>query len=207
MQIIRSNRRTLSLTVTRDGEILVRAPYGISDGYISEFIRKHRGWIAQKSEILKSSSLPLADGNTVSLFGSDYTICTGTVKLTESKIFLPETNREKSLTVLLKKLSLDVMRSFTEAIASRYGFAYQKIRISSARGRWGSCNRNAVIAYSFRIAFLSPDLCEYVAVHELAHTVQMNHGKAFWEEVANVLPDWKDRRKRLNSCGTVMNWL
>lgn len=185
----------------------MRAPYSVSEAYIVNFVAKHANWIAQKQKALKTCRLSLTNGAKITLFGTSYTIFSGKLLLADGKIFLPESERDKSFIKLLKRLSYDVMNSLTGAIAARYGFSYQGVKITSARGRWGSCNQRAVIAYTFRIAFLPPDLCEYIAVHELAHTVYMNHGKEFWREVEKILPDWKQRRIRLKTYGTIMEWL
>lgn len=209
LRIIRSKRKTLSLTVTKEGEVLVRAPYGVSERYIAEFVAKHRGWIEKRTVARRTAStLSLSDGNTVCLFGSAYEIRTGRKGgISGNLIYLPEEDRKQALTAVLKAFSSEVMKSFTQALAARHGFVFSGIRISSARGRWGSCNRNKAVAYSFRIAFLPPDLCEYVAIHELAHTVYFDHSQAFWRTVERALPDWKERRKRLRDCGYIMDYL
>ncbi len=199
-KVIRSRRKTLSLCVTREGEVVVRAPYGVSGEYISAFLAKHAAWVEKRlSAVSRRPALDLRDGASLSLFGTPYFIGSGRARIAGGTLFLPEEGREEALTRLLKKFSLQVMAQVTARIAEKYGFSYRSVRISSARGRWGSCNRDGVIAYTFRVAFLPPKLCEYVAVHELAHTVVFNHSGEFWEIVEGILPDWKARRKALKS--------
>ncbi len=199
-KVVRSKRKTLSLTVTREGEIVVRAPYRMSDEAISAFLQKHAQWVEKRlKSVAAMQKLDLSDGALVTLFGSAYTVKSGRAHIGEGVLALPEEGREAALARLLKKFALEVMTRITERIAARYGFSYRAVRISSARGRWGSCNSDGVIAYTFRIAFLPPALCEYVAVHELAHTVVFSHSAEFWEIVEAILPDWKARRKALKS--------
>lgn len=206
-ELVRSNRKTLSLSVTREGRVIVRAPIFASEEYISAFVENHTSWINKKLRELSSKErLDLKDGAMLHLFGSRYMIKSGRARISEGVIFLPQEGREMALIRLLKRFSLEVMTILTERIARRFGFQYSNVRISSARGRWGSCNRQGVIAYTFRVAFLLPALCEYVAVHELAHTVQFDHSPAFWRIVEKVLPDWKNRRKSLKLSG-VMSFL
>ena len=200
VKIVRSRRKTLSLSVTREGEVVVRAPYGVSKDYISRFVGSHASWIEKRLQAVEQRpKLDLSNGANLLLFGSAYTIASGRTRIGEGMIFLPEEGREDALARLLKKFSLQVMEKVTSRIAGEYGFCYHAVRISSARGRWGSCNRDGVIAYTFRVAFLPPELCEYVAVHELAHTVVFNHSAEFWEVVGDILPDWKARRKALKA--------
>ena len=196
--IVRSRRKTLSLTVTREGEIVVRAPLGVSRGYISQFLERHTAWVEKRLKAVASKPvLDLSDGATLTLFGSPYRIASGRARIADGELYLPAEERERALASLLKKFSLGVMERVTRRVAEKYGFGYRSVRISSARGRWGSCNREGVIAYTFRVAFLPPEQCEYVAVHELAHTVVFNHSAEFWEIVADILPDWKTLRREL----------
>lgn len=198
-EIIRSDRRTISLGLKR-GKVIVRAPRRLSEQYIADFVMRHRAWLLKRLAAADAApKLDLTDGSELVLFGRHYTIATGRTRLGGGVAYLPEAGREEALTRLLKKLAKEVMTLFTAGVAERRGFTYAGVRISSARARWGSCNRNGVIAYTFRVAFLPPKLCEYVVVHELAHTVVFDHSAAFWQVVARALPDWKERRKALKN--------
>ena len=72
-----------------------------------------------------------------------------------------------------------------------------KVRLSNARGCWGSCNSLGVISLNWRLIMVPHDLIDYVVVHELAHLLQMNHSSLFWNVVKSVLPDYQNRRKLL----------
>ncbi|MDR3127104.1 MAG: M48 family metallopeptidase [Tannerellaceae bacterium] len=66
------------------------------------------------------------------------------------------------------------------SLAGRHGFIYQAVKINSARTRWGSCSGKKVINLSCFLLLLPEHLIDYVLLHELCHTQQMNHGPAFW---------------------------
>lgn len=203
---MKSRRKTLTLSVKR-GEVIVRAPYGTTNEYIFTFIERHRDWL--EKQLKKAATTPkliLDDGAKLTLFGESYRVECGRTRIADKVLYLPQEGREEALTRLLKKLALEKMSVLTEQIATKFGFRYSRVRISSARGRWGSCSRKWSISYSFRMAFLPPELCEYVAVHELCHTIHFNHSKQFWAIVERVLPDWKMRRKMLKS-STAMSFL
>ncbi len=205
--VVRSKRKTVALTFSAEGELVVRAPLGLATEEIEKMIARHSRWIAKHGGRRIAPPISLQDGETLCLYGQDYVIASGRARLTDGVIFLPERNREGALKRLLVVLSLQVMLPLTERIATQYGLRYQKIRISSARGRWGSCNCNQTIAYTFRLCFLPMELCEYVAVHELCHTKYMNHSALFWKEVEKILPNWRSLRLSLRKYAQTMNLL
>lgn len=209
IQVIRSKRKTLSLIVKNDGEIVVRAPLRTPQTEISAFVERHKSWLEKRLSSLKEIPvLELSDGARVCIFGQEYTVCTGArARLAEDSLYLPASDREGALIRLLKRETLNRLGALTERVAAQYGFRFLSVRVSSARTRWGSCNRDRRIAYSFRTAFLPEELIFYVVVHELCHTRFFSHNKAFWSEVERVLPNYHSLRKSLKERGFIMNFL
>jgi hypothetical protein len=82
-------------------------------------------------------------------------------------------------------------------IAAAEGYEYKGPEIKQLKGRWGSCNHEKHITLNTYLMELPADLIDYVILHELAHTRQLNHGPAFWKEFEAHLPDAKQRRKRM----------
>lgn len=206
-EIIRSRRRTLSLSVTEEGKVVVRAPLSAGEEEISRFLSRHIRWIERRISERMIPSFDLSDGARVVLFGRENTVAEGRARFSDGTLFLPREGREETLVRLLKRETVGYMGALTERLARQYGFSYSAVRASSARGRWGSCNAQGKIAYSFRVAFLPLSLLEYLCVHELCHTRHMNHGQGFWREVQKVLPDWKERRAKLKNYGGYMRLL
>ena len=73
------------------------------------------------------------------------------------------------------------------------------VLVRNQRSQWGSCSSDGTIRFSWRVMMLELPLIEYVVVHELAHLKVMDHSAAFWEVVSEVMPDAKDRRRRLGA--------
>ncbi|MES2953066.1 MAG: M48 family metallopeptidase [Patescibacteria group bacterium] len=82
---------------------------------------------------------------------------------------------------------------------SLYGFSVGRIAIRNSRSRWGSCSLKGNLNFNYRLIFIREELFDYVVVHELAHLGEFNHGSGFWALVEHAIPDWKARRKELQT--------
>lgn len=113
---------------------------------------------------------------------------------------------------LLPKLSEEALRELAnrareriplraEYYAPLIGVSYGRITIRSQKTRWGSCSSKGNLSFNSLLMLAPDDVIDYVVVHELCHRKQMNHSKAFWEEVARVFPDYETGRCWLREQG------
>ena len=95
----------------------------------------------------------------------------------------------------MKKSAQAYLPPLLEELASHYGFHYKKVKITGSKSRWGSCSATGNINLSCYLMLLPPHLMDYVLLHELTHTKEMNHGPKFWE-ILNELTEGKARSLR-----------
>ena len=191
-ELVRSNRRTLAITIDGSGRCVVRAPMRMPMAEIKKFIEEKRSWIESKlCEIeLKTE---LAPREPEFKEGAEWVIAGNSVRI---KFIAGAAKDYAQLApdgfICSKKLGRPGLIKF--------------LRGSEAQARWGSCSAQNVLNFSWRLIFAPPALIDYVVVHELCHIGCMNHSPAFWQRVAAVMPDYKQRRQALKQHGYLLKW-
>jgi len=97
----------------------------------------------------------------------------------------------------LKAVAKSKLAKKTEYYSNIMGIKYGRITITSAKTRFGSCSSKGNISYSYRLMLYPEEAQDYVVVHELAHVLEMNHSKRFYQIIEKVLPDYKQRIRML----------
>lgn len=203
-QIIRSNRKSISLIVNRSGELIVRAPLFCKDKLIFDFINKKAKWIiTKKSELAQNdiySPLTFTKDETIYIIGKPYKIVLLPIKrvqLKENEIFVPNLNPMISLKNWLIKLAKTHVAKTVAEFSKKYNLKYTGISITSARTRWGSCSYKNHLNFSYKLIMCPQQVIDYIVIHELCHTIEKNHSKRFWNRVEEFCTNYKTCEKWL----------
>lgn len=205
-QILRSKRKTITLIIQKDGTLLVRAPRWISGKAIREFAETHSEWIRDKQAQIRAALPPPAkqyiSGEKFPFLGREYPleIVKGqkTTLLLDMHFKLAEFargNAEQAFQLWYRDQAREIITRRVHWFADWHNLKYQKIRIGSARTRWGSCSLKGSLSFSWRLILMPMEMVDYVIVHELVHTLVHDHSKRFWDKVEQILPDYRERRK------------
>lgn len=214
--ITRSNRRTLALSILKDGQIVIKAPMKLSNESIQHFVYEKQDWIREKLAIIESNRMKYDDVisyKKILLFGNEYSIKLCNCKKIETSqsdmtLYVPVSIEQDKvipkIKTWLKKQAKSILEERLEYICSKIKLAPSGVRISDSKGRWGACNSRGVVSFNFRVIMLEPAVIDYVIVHELCHLVEMNHSKRFWNLVTSFLPTASSAKNKIKDFGFLL---
>lgn len=178
-ELIRSKRRSISITVKPGGKIIIRAPKLIPQTAILSFVYEKSAWILSNYEKQKDI-------------------------IPQNKCAAKD-----SATLALEKRYREAAKEYIPKRVAYYhtmtGGHYEKICIRDQQTRWGSCSARGTLSFNFRLMMAPPRVLDYVVVHELCHLTHMNHSKDFWQMVESILPDYRIYRKWLKENGHTLH--
>lgn len=216
-RIIQSFRRSIGFEVVEDGTLVLRVPYGISSQELLRIVAKKEKWIAGaqtrvRREREEHHTLRLQDGETFLLFGRPCTLRlrpgTGfSYRKEEGLLEMGDQETRENLARFLIGQLRPVLGELVSRYASQMGLRLPVVKCSRAKKRWGYCNWKGEIGFSWPLVFCPREVIAYVVVHELCHIRNMSHNKAFWQAVAQVLPDYRERENWLKVHRKVMSTL
>ena len=171
-RLTRARRKTLSIRITQEGNLEIRAPLGMPKGEIEAFLKEKAQWIETHrakvlAEYAQGQEAPLGE---------------------EEILTLAEQMRQR----LPEKLNRH---------AASMGVTFGRVTIRCQQTRWGSCSSRGNLNFNCLLMLAPEEVLDYVVVHELAHRKQMNHSALFWQEVARECPDYKKSLRWLKDRG------
>ena len=205
VEFVRSNRaHRITVKILSDG-LRVSLPYRSSETEATRFILKNQNTILSKQARIRAKRV-----NTLVTTEKEINTRTFTIKAKytnrsdvffslkdgflwieipeEADISTPQVQEVcwNGINYFLKKEAKRILPEQVKVLAGQYGFKYSSVKIQSSKTRWGSCSKTRNINLSFYLMLLPSHLADYVILHELCHTLEMNHGERFWKLMDEV---------------------
>jgi predicted metal-dependent hydrolase len=216
----------LRLTISLEKGIVVVVPIAMNNRKIQQivpqFIKEKQVWLHQAVKKLRASGIsarPIDECHLPELIqlkalGQSFSIryITATL-LTDTDLELKmlaeqqleirgNLKHKKSIFALLENFFKDYARIFfkqkLDQYSEQFNLPYNRLTIRAQRTRWGSCSAKKNINLNYRLLFIDEELLDYILVHELVHTVQMNHSPAFWSHLEALMADARVRDRQVN---------
>jgi predicted metal-dependent hydrolase len=202
----RSARATrYSLRVSRsDGRVSLSLPVWASEAEALAFLREREDWVRHH---LASAPRPALAriGAMVPVCGVPRGVVPGAgraARFADGVIAVPPGPREgPRIKALLTALARERLSRAVSVHAGALGRRHGQITLRDPKSRWGSCSSKGDLMFSWRLIMAPPPVLDYVAAHEVAHLVEMNHSDAFWRVCARLRPDYREHRDWLRHHG------
>ena len=120
---------------------------------------------------------------------------------------MPRKSRDPkaAITAFLKLAAREHLAERSDHHAAQLAVGYNRLVVRDTRSRWGSCSSSGALMYSWRLIMAPDAVSDYVAAHEVAHLVEMNHSAAFWAVVEGLCPDYRTHRLWLRENGGALH--
>jgi hypothetical protein len=201
-------RRCIALLVDERG-LRVAAPLGAPQQAIDSLLREHAAWVLRKvGDWQQRRPVPRQwqAGEQIMYVGQTLTLAFACgiespqidgKRLLVGPPMLAARAIETRVRHWLRRQALDLYSRRCADFSARLGLPAPAVRLSNARTRWGSCHASGRIRMNWRLIQAPEAWIDYVAAHEVAHLLQMNHSPAFWHIVGTLVADYAERRTAL----------
>jgi predicted metal-dependent hydrolase len=184
--------RNLRLQMTEDGEAIVVMPLRAPEREAAALFNKHRDWVARQQAKFEERRIKLA--TRPSLAAGRVLMINGEAR----KVRVGNDEERAALERQLRKEARAAFRARITVRAAEMGVVPTSLQVRDQKSRWGSAGRDGRISLSWRLILCSPEILDYLVVHELAHLRWAGHGVRFWHLVEKHFGDHRPARKWLD---------
>lgn len=214
-------RNSMCLTVERDGSISLALPLEATEQEVEQFVKSKTFWLYTKlaeKEELRQHQIPkkqFVTGEGFLYLGRSYRLKIEKdielpIQLKKGRFVMSSNKLDEAQSYLInwyKKKAQNWIEVRFEDFKSQIVVQPERIHIRDLGYRWGSCSRNKDLYFHWKIILLPKSLIDYVLVHELMHLIEPEHNDAFWKLVALIMPDYEERKKKLDKIGIETDYL
>ena len=192
----RARRFTLRLESGGGGPVLTLPP-GVPEREVRAFLCRHSDWLT-RALAERPQAVAIAPGALIPVDGVLVELVAGrarAARLEDGCLTLPRRGAPgPAVAAFLKRRAEARIAPLARRHAETLGKPVARIGFRDTRSRWGSCSSRGSLSFSWRLAMAPPEIQAYVAAHEAAHLVEMNHSARYWAVLARLMPDFEPRR-------------
>jgi predicted metal-dependent hydrolase len=206
-----TRRRTVGLAVDHHG-LTVTAPVRMSPRTVDQTIRQQAAWVLEKIRAWEAQNHPApkwVDGELLPYLGGAVELRVRRPPLCGQLAFPFESRPcvtiehdggpiEAQIIAWYRQRALRYFLPRAQHFAAKLGVFPQRVLLTNARTRWGSCNAKGEVRLNWRLIKASREEIDYVIAHELVHLRHMNHGPGFWRTLAEIYPEWQKASRKLD---------
>ncbi|MBL4836384.1 MAG: M48 family metallopeptidase [Kordiimonadaceae bacterium] len=210
---VRRNAQAKRLILRVDkttGEIKLTLPKHVGMRAATKFIYANTTWLLDERQLLTPNKI-IADSSLLPFLGDEQTVVfTGIAPrkvVHEGEQLMvggPTDMAGKRLETWLRAQAKELLTERAALHAEKLGTKFKRVSIGDMKSRWGSCSSTGTLRFSWRLVLAPFEVLDYVAAHEVAHLLEMNHSDRFWAQVAICIPDHKARRRWLKTEGNAL---
>jgi predicted metal-dependent hydrolase len=205
--------KKVSIKITGHNGVELVIPKNITEKQALNFLYSKERWIVEKSkEIGIKNRTYFEEGSQIPIQGDVYIIqhsgsIRGRTRLEGDKLIVcgEKGVLSKRVKDFLQDLAKKEIVARAEIEAQKLGVNYSRITIRDTNSRWGSCSHKKNLSFSWRLIMAPRDVLEYVVAHEVAHLIEMNHSKKFWQLVESIFPSHRLSRNWLKDKGVMLH--
>ena len=207
----KARRYTLRIHAVTRAIVLTMPPRGsLRDA--QRFAEQHGAWIAARLDRLPVASA-FSDGDEVPLRGVMHRLthrpgARGVAWTEQPQNGAPllcvageAAHVNRRATDFFKREAAADLGTASRRYAAMLGVSIKRISIRDQTSRWGSCSATGVLSYSWRLVLAPPFVLDYLAAHEVAHRVELNHSPRFWRTLQRICPEMERAKTWLNAHG------
>ncbi len=210
---LRRNARAKRLTLrvsSVDGRPVLTMPPRVSMKEARQFLGQQESWLRLRVDAAPKRII-VAPGVSIPFLGEKLIIRPhGKARstLAPGHIFVPsEKHPGTAVAGILKSRARIEVFAYAKVYAQMLGREFGRISLRDPRSRWGSCSTDGNLMFSWRLVLAPQKVLEYVVAHEIAHLAEMNHSKAFWQTVEDLMPEYRNHQNWLKQNGALLHQL
>ncbi|ASP40308.1 hypothetical protein CHH28_17205 [Bacterioplanes sanyensis] len=206
-----SSRKSMRLTLTSTGEVDLRIPLRASRQQVLAFVQQHQGWLLQQRQQFQQQqtrwqqAIPVLGRLLPVVCSAD-----GEFLVSQQRVWVPAKWSGAEIAAAMDDWYRQQAKSHFQALIERWWPQFQAfgtkpvLRVKKMRTRWGSLSQRGYINLNMALMQCEPELIELVVVHELCHLRHFDHGAGFQSLMSQMLPDWRERERRLQQQGSLL---